>query len=87
LGYLFGTTTKTADRSELIILITPHVIRTPEKFQEMTQELKDSLRNVRKYMDDKEKEHIKDMEDAREDRYKEEQKRMKQTEVPEPEKK
>ncbi len=87
LGYLFGTTTKTADRSELIILITPHVIRTPEKFQEMTQELRDSLRNVRKYADEKEKEHVKDMEDARDDRYKEEQKRMKKTEVPEPEKK
>jgi general secretion pathway protein D len=74
LGSLFGRTAKTSARSELIILITPHVIRTPEKFQEMTQELKDSLRHVRKLVDEKEKEHMEDMEDAREDRYKQEQK-------------
>ena len=73
LGGLFGQTSKGSHRSELIILITPHVIRTVDAFQEMTQELRDSLRNVRKYADDKDKEHIEDMQDAREDRYKKEQ--------------
>jgi general secretion pathway protein D len=84
LGYLFGTTRRTANRSELIILITPHVIRTPEKFQEMTQELKDSLRNARKWADENEKEHLEDMEDARDDRYKQEQERLKKTGQPNP---
>ncbi len=73
LGYLFGQTSKNSRRSELIILITPHVIRTVDAFQEMTQELRDSLRNVRKYADEKDSEHIQDMENAREDRYKREQ--------------
>jgi general secretion pathway protein D len=73
LGGLFGQTSKGSRRSELIILITPHVIRTMDASQEMTQELRDSLRNVRKYADEKEKEHIEDMEDAREDRYKREE--------------
>jgi general secretion pathway protein D len=74
LGSLFGGTTRSTARHELIILITPHVIRTPEKFQEMTQELRDSLRHVRKYADEKEKEHQQDMEDARKERYNQEQK-------------
>jgi general secretion pathway protein D len=73
LGALFGQSIKGSIRTELIILITPHVIRTVDAFQEMTQELRDSLRNVRKYADEKDKEHVDDMEDAREDRYKREQ--------------
>ena len=80
LGSLFGRTTKTTVRTELIILITPHVIRTPEKFQEMTQELKDSLRNVRKLADEKEREHIEDMEDARKERYDRQEKSLRKTE-------
>lgn len=76
LGNLFGQTTRNSRRSELIILITPHVIRTPEALHEMTQELRDSLRHVRKYADEKEKEQRKDMEDARKDRLKEEGKNL-----------
>jgi len=70
LGALFGQTSKNSHRSELIILITPHVIRTPEGLRDMTQELKDSLRNVRKYAKDKEEEYREDMQDARRDRAK-----------------
>jgi general secretion pathway protein D len=80
LGYLFGQTSKQKHRMELIILITPHVIRTVEGFQRMSQELKDSLRNVRRYADEKEREHRRDMEEAREDRYKQEQKAVKEME-------
>lgn len=80
LGSLFGTTTKNVHRTELIILITPHVIRTPERFQEMTQELKDSLRHARKLVDQKEDEHIRDMQDAREERAKREEKQLKKAE-------
>ena len=85
LGALFGQTNKSSRRSELIILITPHVIRTPEKLNEMTQELRDSLRNVRKFADEKEKEHAGDMEDARKDRYKQEQKNQKEYKAVKPE--
>ncbi len=83
LGGLFGSTNRTANRTELLIFITPHVIRTAERFQEITQELKDSLRNVRKLVDQKQQEHKNDMENAREDRYQQEQRRMKGKE-PEP---
>jgi general secretion pathway protein D len=82
LGSLFGQTTKSSRRSELIILITPHVVRTPEKLHEMTQDLKDSLRNVHKYADEKEKERREDMDNSREDRQKQERKDLKKTNPP-----
>jgi general secretion pathway protein D len=87
LGNLFGQTTKNSHRSELIILITPHVLRTPEKLQEMTQELRDSLRNARKYEGEKEKELREDKEDAQKDRMKQARKDLKKsnaskTEIP-----
>jgi general secretion pathway protein D len=84
-GALFGKTEKTSHRNELIILITPHVIRTPEKLQEMTGVLRDSLRNVRKYAEEKEKEHIQDMEGAREDRYRQDEESLNKTQAPKPE--
>jgi len=78
LGSLFGQTTRNVSRTELIILITPHVIRTADKFQEKTQELKDSLRHVRQEVDDTDKERAKDLENAREERQKQEQKKSAQ---------
>jgi general secretion pathway protein D len=84
LGHLFGTTTRTGNRTELLILLTPHVIKTTERSQEMTQELQDSLRNVRKMVNEKEKESAQDMEDARKERYSEEQKKLEQKKAPKP---
>ncbi len=65
LGALFGQTSHTVTRTELLILITPHVIRTPDRFREMTQDIKDSLRNVGKYADEKQTEIQNDMMKAR----------------------
>jgi len=79
LGSLFGQTTKNAHRNELIIMITPHVIRTPEHMQQMTQELRDTLHNARKWEDQKEKEIRQDTENAQEDRNKQEQKAAKKS--------
>jgi general secretion pathway protein D len=77
LGSLFGSSSKHITRNELIILITPHVIRTVERLEEMTQELKDSLRHVRSLADEHEQERIQDMEDARKERYGQDQKEIK----------
>ncbi|MGD0100740.1 MAG: secretin N-terminal domain-containing protein [Acidobacteriota bacterium] len=79
LGSLFGQTTKNSHRNELIIMITPHVIRTPEYMQQMTQELRDTLHNARKWADQKEKEIRQDTENAQEDRNKQEQKAAKKS--------
>ncbi|MCB8881483.1 type II secretion system secretin GspD [Acidisoma cellulosilytica] len=44
LGYLFGTKTKSLNRSELIVLITPYVIRNQNDADSVTAELRNSLR-------------------------------------------
>ena len=78
IGGLFGGTLNTKKRTELIILITPHVIYNQEKSQELTQELRDSLRNVRKFMDEYENGRVRDIEDARQDREKKELKNIRE---------
>jgi len=43
LGHLFGDTTGTLVRTELIVLLTPHVVRTPVDAQAITEELKSKI--------------------------------------------
>jgi hypothetical protein len=47
IGRLFGTTSDNIDRTELIMLITPHVIRNREQAQQITDDFKKSLSTVR----------------------------------------
>jgi general secretion pathway protein D len=44
LGYLFGTTTESTDRVELVILLTPHVVRT---IDDATHETDDYIKKYR----------------------------------------
>jgi general secretion pathway protein D len=77
LGALFGNSTRSSSRTELLIMITPHVIRTPDKFREMTEDIKSSLRNVGKYADEKTNE-------MKEDRAKAQSEIEKKVKTPEP---
>ena len=43
LGSLFGTTTKTSERTELLVLITPTAIRNASEAREATEELRNKL--------------------------------------------
>ena len=47
-GVLFGSTNNSSSRSELIVLITPHVVRTREEAESATEEVKARLREVQK---------------------------------------
>jgi general secretion pathway protein D len=47
IGRLFGTTSDSVDRTELVMLITPHVIRNREQAQQVTDDFKKSLSTVR----------------------------------------
>ncbi len=49
-GVLFGNTNNSTTRTELIILITPHVLRTREEADVSTEELKSKLRDVQKLL-------------------------------------
>lgn len=46
LGRFFGTTTDEIDRTELVMLITPHVIRSREEAKSVTEEFKERLSSV-----------------------------------------
>lgn len=43
LGWLFGTRAKSEDRTELLILLTPHVIASPEQGRVLTEQFKKRL--------------------------------------------
>jgi general secretion pathway protein D len=47
LGRLFGTTNDTTDRTELVMLITPHVVRNRDEAQQVTEGFRDKLYGVR----------------------------------------
>jgi len=67
-GALFGGTTDNKNRTELVVLITPYVIKTPDRFLEVTQTLVDSMRNARMLVDEHESRRVSDIEDAVHDR-------------------
>ena len=50
LGLLFGNTTKSSNRTELIVMVTPRVARTFEETDAGTAELKGKLKEIQKFM-------------------------------------
>ena len=46
LGYLFRSTSESLERNELVILITPHVIASPEEGQAFTQRFKEQVETL-----------------------------------------
>ena len=48
LGRFFGVTTDDIDRTELVILITPHVIRTREEGKSVTEDFMDKVSSVKR---------------------------------------
>ncbi len=48
LGLLFGSTSRKTSRTELIALITPHVIEDIEQASDLTEELKSTLKGLKK---------------------------------------
>jgi type II secretory pathway component GspD/PulD (secretin) len=77
LGSLFGSHSRSVNRTELVILITPHVIRTVDRLSEMARELKDSMPHIRQLVDEHDQANIKEMEEARKARSEQAQKELK----------
>lgn len=50
LGYLFGATGKTRQKTELIITLTPYVVRTREEGEQVTEAFKRSLQDLKGVM-------------------------------------
>jgi cell division septation protein DedD len=51
IGRFFGSTSDQLDRTELIMLITPHVIRSRDQAEQITEDFKKSLSTVRNELD------------------------------------
>jgi general secretion pathway protein D len=52
LGVLFGSTTTQRTRTELIVFLTPHVVRDRKEADAMTEELKRTLKQATKVLSD-----------------------------------
>lgn len=52
IGALFGTTVETETRSELLIMLTPHVIATPEEGTALTEKFKKRLERLEEQLRD-----------------------------------
>jgi len=46
-GFLFGTTSKTSRRTELLVLITPTAVSNSEESKQATNELRDKLKGLK----------------------------------------
>jgi len=47
-GWLFGNTSTTKTKDELIVLITPHVVQSVEDATAITNEFKEQLRDLKR---------------------------------------
>ncbi len=52
LGYLFGNTTDKHTRTELIMLLTPYVVKNQQEASELTSEQMERLKGIKKEMDE-----------------------------------
>ncbi len=55
LGYLFGVTTDSVVKRELILLITPHVVADKEEADLLTEEYKSRIKEVRRKIEERKK--------------------------------
>ena len=53
IGLLFGSTSYSLTRTELIVLLTPRVMQDLDQIQQATQEFKSKLKDLRKMLRDK----------------------------------
>jgi type II secretory pathway component GspD/PulD (secretin) len=55
LGYLFGTTTDKKSRTELLLLVTPHVVANAEEADMLTEEYTNKVKGLTKKIEEREK--------------------------------
>jgi general secretion pathway protein D len=52
LGYLFGGTTDETRKSELLVMVTPHVINTPEEGEAFAAQFQNKVKSVKERLDE-----------------------------------
>lgn len=51
LGYLFGTTSESFDRTELLLMVTPHVISNQDQADVITSDFQDKVKTIKERLD------------------------------------
>jgi len=51
IGYLFGSTSVTTRRTELLVMVTPHVIHSQEEADILTRQFQDKVRTIKKRLE------------------------------------
>lgn len=54
-GYLFGTTKDTSSRTELIMMITPHVVANHDEADALTEDYRNRVKDLKKRIDERNK--------------------------------
>lgn len=62
LGYFFGATKDVSRKTELLVLVTPHVITSVEEADALTKEFQNRVKTIKERLKDKEKEKDKGIE-------------------------
>lgn len=53
-GWLFKSLTKNREKTNLVIFLTPHIIDTPEKIEELRKKKEEEIKELKKEMEEKE---------------------------------
>ena len=56
LGYLFGSTTNKSTRTELLVMVTPHVISNQDEADALTTDFQEKVKTIQKRLEEREKE-------------------------------
>ncbi|MDP3047826.1 MAG: secretin N-terminal domain-containing protein [Thermodesulfovibrionales bacterium] len=56
IGHLFGVTTDEVKKTELVIMVTPHVISSPEEADSITKEFQNKVKTIKQRLEKTEKE-------------------------------
>ena len=56
IGFLFGVTTDEVKKTELVIMVTPHVISSPEEADSITKEFQNKVKTIKQRLEKTEKE-------------------------------
>ncbi|MBI5025762.1 MAG: hypothetical protein HZC12_03340 [Nitrospirae bacterium] len=56
IGHLFGVTTDEVKKTELLVMVTPHVITSPEEADAITKEFQNKVKTIKERLEDVQKE-------------------------------
>ncbi len=52
IGHLFGVTTRETKKTELLVMVTPHVVSSMEEVEALTREFQDRVKTIKKRLDE-----------------------------------